>query len=151
MNVDITLCCKGNSPTYLFGGCLSQDLPQWRSHVAEKDGLVAVAYHQNSKINLVSSLFTVSEKKGATKKDRQHILDHYDNTKRWGDQFDQLFSYFFFDHAHADWRVTLLIGWFGWCHTNAYVLYKDTVKHPLDHYNFLMEAGREWLAGEVPY
>lgn len=149
MKVHCTLCCKTNAPTYLFSQCLALDLPQWRVHMAERDGIVAATYHQKKKLNLVSTWFKVEEKKGATRKERLPILKHYDDTKRWTDQFDQLVSYYHFNHPHSDWKVTLLLGWFAFAHTNAYILYGKVYGDQLDHYDFLMECAEACLINKV--
>jgi hypothetical protein len=141
LGVESTLCCKPNSPSWLFANSLSQDLRQWRVHLAEGDGAIAACYHQKKKLCLVTTAFKVEEKEGATRDDRLPVLQHYDDTKRWTDQFDQLASNFHYHHSHSDWKATLLLGWFGWAHTNAYILFNlVTNSDSSDHYGFLMEC-----------
>jgi hypothetical protein len=150
IGVDSTLCCKANAPTFLFQECLITNLPQWRVHVAEKDGVIAATYHQKKKLNLVSTWFTVTEKKKvATREERKPILTHYDDTKRWTDQFDQLFEGFHYDHPHQDYKITMLLGWWGWAHTNAYILYRMVRGDEMDHYHFLLECARQLLTTKI--
>jgi len=149
MKVHCTLCCKTTAPAYLFRDCLSQDLPQWRVHMAERGGVVAATYHQKAKLNLVSTWFRLEEKKHATRGDRLTMLNHYDDTKRWTDQFDQLVTSYHFNHPHKDWRITLLLGWFAFAHTNAYILYGRVRGNAMDHYDFLTSCAEQCLTNKL--
>jgi hypothetical protein len=145
LGIDCTLCCKANSPTYLFKDCLGENLKQYNVHIAESDGIIAATYYQKKKLNLVSTWFTVKEKKKATREDRLPMLTHYDDTKRWTDQFDQLFAGYHYNHPHDDWKITLVLGWFGFAHTNAYILFGKVRGKVMDHYDFLMDVAKGYL------
>lgn len=140
MEVGFTICCKVTNPTFLFRDGLAQDLPKWRVHMATKGGLVAESYHQKRKLNLLTSWFTVKEHHGSKREERLPILQHYDDTKRWTDQFDQLVSSYHFDHSHSDWKITLLLGWFEWARTNAFILYGLVYGDHMTHRYFLFQC-----------
>jgi hypothetical protein len=74
IGIPATLCCKSNSPTWLFGSCLTQGLNQWRVHVASSDQVVAACYHQNKKLCLVSTAFEVIESTDTHEKSERYYL-----------------------------------------------------------------------------
>lgn len=145
MKIRCTLCCKPTSPTFLFRDALAMELPQWRVHMASMGDVIAATYHQKKKLNLVSTWFAVHEEPGAGRAGRVPLLDHYDTTKRWTDQFDQLVASYHYDHPHADWKITLLLGWFEWAHTNAFILRNLSVGNDISHRDFLLQCAEALL------
>jgi hypothetical protein len=144
LGIHCTLCCKSVSPKEICQ-VLGADLQQWRVHLACKDRLVVGSYKQKKTLNLVSSWFKVEEKVSATREDRLPLLNHYDNTKRMTDQFDQLASSYAFNHRHSHFMITLLLGWFVWARTNAFIIYDTLRPGEFKHVEFVTECGRSYL------
>jgi hypothetical protein len=99
-----------------------------------RENITAVCYHQNAKLRLVTNVFNNEPTdKRVNYSERSPVLDHYDETKRAADQFNQVWHNFHFDHSHNELTQSLVIGWLEWGLTNCYFVYhyfrKDTAKH----------------------
>jgi hypothetical protein len=156
IGVYCTLACKKNSPTEIWDKALGADLQKWRVHMAIKANtrrpLLCASYHQKRVLNLVSFWFDARKKEEATRDDRLPLLNHYDDTKRWTDQHDQLAAAYHFKHKHQNYMTTLLVGWFIWARTNAYIIYDMLHPGELTHMKFISEVGSSYLKyplGEV--
>lgn len=145
-DIHFTLCCKTDAaPSGLFNKGLAEGLPKWKSRFAKKGKLVAACLHRKKKVCLISSWYTIknAEKSGAA--DRRVIIDHYDNTKRETDQFNHLVGNYHTHNKHRNVKTNMLLGWFEWALTNAYVLYVNCVKQPVDHRAFLFAVSESLL------
>jgi hypothetical protein len=99
---------------------------------------VAAAYQSKGKLHILSNFFTVEELLESKGKERGLLLQHYDNTKRAGDHFNELVSNFHNHHAHRRQEMTLLNGWIEWALTNGFILARLTHKPTPKHTNYLM-------------
>jgi len=70
LRVDCTLACKRSYPQALLRAGLDLHLGQYRSHMAEKEDLIAAAYCQHNTVHFVSSWFSVAEGKESGHKER---------------------------------------------------------------------------------
>jgi hypothetical protein len=61
------------------------------------------------------------------------------------DQFDQLASSYAFNHRHSHFMITLLLGWFVWARTNAFIIYDTLRPGEFKHVEFVTECGRSYL------
>lgn len=141
-----TLCCKADSaPRALFSTGLAQGLPQWKSRFARKGALIAACLHRKKKVCLISSWYRLqdTEKSGAA--ERRVLIDHYDDTKRYTDQFNLLVGNYYTPHRHRDVNANMLLGWFEFALTNAYILYTEYADKPVSHRDFLLSISQSLL------
>jgi hypothetical protein len=133
-----TLNCKANSkPTILWKRGLARGLPKFWSRFAHKGLLIAAAFHSKGKLHFLSNFFQVVETPNSDGAERGKMIQHYDNTKRGRDQFNQLVANFHNPHPHKQGKHSLLHGWIEWGLTNGFILYKLNIKQPLTHRHYL--------------
>jgi hypothetical protein len=102
------------------------------------------------KVNIISSWWKVSEQgRNATYQERRVPLHHYDETKAYADRFQQLWAATHFRHKHHHWESNLLVGWFEFSITNAYILHQLLHKNHLSHRDFLISVGTAFLANPI--
>jgi hypothetical protein len=129
---------KANSkPTILWKGDLARGLPKFRSRFARKGLLVTAVFHSKSKLHFLSNFFQVVEIPNSDRAERGKMIQYYDNTKRRGDQFNQLVANFHNPHLHKQGKHSLFHRWIEWDFTNGFILYKLNTKQPLTHRHYL--------------
>ena len=135
-----TLNCKENSqPTKLWKGGLGVGLPKGKSRWAKKNNITAACFYNKGKLHLLSNALIVSDGGLSNYVERKKFLDHYDATKRGGDQFNLMVANFHNHHSHNSPSRSFLVGVIEWGLTNGYILYKYNTKTPLSHRDYLME------------
>lgn len=141
-----TLCCKVDSaPKDLFAKGLAKGLPQWRSRFATKDQLVAACLHRKKKVCIVTSWYKITNVKKSNAAERRVLIDHYDSTKREADHFNHLVSNYHTHRKHRDVKINMLLGWFEFSLTNAYIIYSEKHKDALSHRDFLLSVSASLL------
>jgi len=146
LKIQCTLACNRRSkPQYLFSEGLARGLPHLHTRMAKSNKFVAACYHRAKHICLISSWFSLENLPIASAKARAPLLKHYDDTKRYTDQFNQLVSKYHFHHRHNDIKNTILIGLFEFALTNAYIIYINNVQTPISHREFLLSVAKSLL------
>jgi len=141
-----TLACRADRPQELWKEGLARDLADGRTEVAFNGNIVASSTKSKKVVNIISTSFTVSSVEETTVANRRSLLHHYDTTKSPADVFQHLCSTIYYDHCHSEWTVTLLLGWFQFSLTNAYILHKLRTKTPLTHRAFVEHIGISLLS-----
>jgi len=145
-----TLVCKASSPTPLFKDGLALNLPKPWAAAATNGALIATTIWSQKKVNVISSWWKVSERDTkASYKDRRIPLQHYDHTKAYADTFQQLWAAAHFAHKHQRWESNLVVGWFEFAITNAYIRYRTLHGDQLSHEQFLLQVGEAWVTNPM--
>jgi hypothetical protein len=77
-------------------------------------------------------------------KERRDVLRIYDTYKRGADKFGQLYKAQYPIGYHENWVTTMIIGWFYFAVTNAYILYSMKY-NDLTHEQFVYEIAKRWI------
>ena len=77
-------------------------------------------------------------------KKRREVLRIYDTYKRGADQFGQLYKGQYPIGYHENWLTTMIIGWFYFALTNAYILYSMKYDN-LTHEQFVYEIAKRLI------
>ncbi len=131
--------------TNLFKKALGFGLKKGNTRIAMKDEVIAAAHNRKKLVCLMSNAFTVANVESASGEIRSRILEHYDNTKRRTDQFNQLTFNYHYNHRHSNIKHNILIGLFECALTNAYIMYSDVEKKPVNHMAFLLSIAEHLL------
>lgn len=83
---------------------------QFRSCWAKNGNIIAAAFQSKGKLHILSNFFKVHEGLESKRKERGVLLQHYDNTKRGADQFNELVANFHNPHRHSTVALSLLNG-----------------------------------------
>lgn len=141
-----TLNCKKNAqPGDLWKKGLEVGLPQHRSRWAEMDGVTAACFYNRGVLHLLSNFLIVNDGGKSSAAERRIFLEHYDNTKRAADQFNNYVSKFHNHHSHAQQSHSFLNGLLEWGLTNGYILYKYNTSKPLSHRKYLYQISQYLL------
>jgi hypothetical protein len=151
--IKVTASVKKVRPSFLFKDALNVDLPPGKTRVAasnEIPHLVAASTHSNKIINLVSNGFQVCNinEGDIVPAERRMMLDTYDTHKGYTDQFDHLVSNYEISHRWKTDKMNLLMGWFQYALTNAYIIYINSVEDPITHRNFRFSVAEAFLNSE---
>jgi hypothetical protein len=103
------------------------------------------ATDNRAKVNLVTNLYDVEEADTMTKMKGRRVLESYDEKKHQVDNFNALLANYLYTHPHKNWKGTLFTHFMYLVFTNAYILYKRTVKQPKSHCEFLEELSYSFL------
>lgn len=145
MNFEATCSVKKNRPAWLFAQGLGHALPRSYTRVAKCKNMIAVSTFNNGIINLASNLYrVVNDKACYDSKERRELLKVYDRTKGAADNFGQLFKSYYQAQKFRNYRITVLVGWFYWAITNAYIIY-NSKGGPLPHRGFIYEIVKHLL------
>jgi hypothetical protein len=151
--IKITASVKKNCPSWLFADGIGSNLPSPYTRIAQSENtpsLVAASTHSNKIINLISNGFGVQDitEGQPDAKERRLMLETYDEHKGYTDQFDHLVSSYEITHRWKCDQMNLLMGWFQYALTNAYIIYINQIKDPETHKNFLIQVAKEFLETE---
>jgi hypothetical protein len=97
------------------------------------------ATDNRAKVDLITNLYEVKEASTMTKEKGRRVLESYDEKKHQVDNFNALLAKYLYTHSHKNWKGTLFTHFVYLIFTNAYILYKKTVKKPISHCEFLEE------------
>jgi len=148
-----TLHSRSNDkPTHLWKQ-LSHGLRDNNSAFAKrkKDNVISVVYNKNSKLYILSNFFTVAEARESGKtsyKNRELILNQYDDTKQAADQFNLMVAKFHTNHTHQRFEMNILIGLLEWGIQNAYICYCNNTTVELSHNDFIRSLSSAILLEE---
>lgn len=111
LGFECTVSCKSDRPSILWKEGLGKGIPVSYSRVASSPAFTAVCTHNKGKVNLATTLYLVKDQKNLYKpENRRLILDKYDETKGYADQFGQLVKTYWPDGGFKKWHVALA-GW----------------------------------------
>ncbi len=133
MGFEATASCKDNRPSFIWKKGLSHKLPRGYTRIASSTRLCCIATKNKGLPKLATTLCYAKENNGPfIVKERRDVLNIYDNLKGKADVFGRLYKAQFPRGGHRSWLTTLLVGWFYFALTNAYILYKtrfDFISH----------------------
>jgi Transposase IS4 len=122
MGFESTISCKKTRPSNIWKE-LQKDLPRGYTRVISCEDRVVSCTFNNGFVNIASNLFSVKDSKEFYKpSERRTLLEMYDKTKGYSDNFGQLVKSYFPDEKFQNHELTLLVGWLMYATTNAYIL-----------------------------
>jgi hypothetical protein len=94
---ECTISCKKNRPTQIWKE-LQKDLPAGYTRLVSNEWMVCTCTLNNGFVNLASNLFEIADKKDLYKpENRRTLLDIYDSTKGYTDDFGHLVKAYYPD------------------------------------------------------
>lgn len=142
---EATISCKRNRPSFIWQDGLAKDLPKGYSRVASSERICCVCTHNQGKPKIATTLcYAIEDKDRADVKDRRDVLKIYDEHKGKADQFGHLFKSGYPMGHHQNWQTSLLIGWFYFSLTNAYILYSMR-NTSLTHKEYVYEIAKKFI------
>lgn len=124
MNVDATISCKGNRPSFIWKEGLALNLPKGYTRVASSKRVCCLATNNKGMPKIATTRCVAVENPFSSDvKERSDVLKLYDNDKGNADKFGHLYKSQFPIGFHMNWKTSLLVGWFYFSFTNAYILY----------------------------
>lgn len=140
-----TVSCKRDRPSWIWKDGLEKDLPFTYTRVASSTHMCCVATNNQGIPKLATTLFhAVDDEENYESSQRRSILNLYDSLKDRADKFGQLYKAQFPSGHHKSWNTTLLVGWFYFALTNAYILY-STKYDDLTHKQFVFQIANNFL------
>jgi len=141
-----TISCKNNRPSFIWSKGLAEKLPKGYTRVASSERLCCVCTHNNGKPKLATTLcYAENDEDRSDVKERRNILKEYDKLKGKADHFGHLYKSQFPIGFHMNWQVTMLVGWFYFAMTNAYLLYSMRFDD-LTHLEFVYKISQSYLS-----
>jgi hypothetical protein len=143
---EATISCKSNRPSFIWRDGLAKNLPKGYSRVASSKRLCCVCTRNQGTPKIATTLcYAIEDKAHSDVKERRDIFKIYDEYKGKADQFGHLFKSGFPQGHHQNWKTTLLIGWFYFSLTNAYILYSMR-NNNLTHKQFVYEIATIFIS-----
>jgi hypothetical protein len=151
--IKVTASVRADRPTFLFKEGLAKELPVTYTRVAQLQDdqkIIAASTHNRKVISLITTGFEVHniDDGEVNASDRRLPLQTYDKHKGYTDKFDQLVASYYITHRWKSDKMNLLMGWFQFALTNAYIIYKNTIEEPVNHKNFRLLVAEEFLKSE---
>lgn len=145
MGFESTISCKDNRPSFIWRNGLARKLPTSYSRVASSKKLCCVATRNKGTPKIATTLCYAREAKGSfIVKERRQVLNIYDNLKGKADIFGHLYKAQYPTGHHKSWLTSLLIGWFYFTMTNAFLLY-STRFDALSHDKFVFQIAKDLM------
>jgi len=146
MGFEATASCKYNRPSFIWKEGLAHNLPKGYTRVASSKNLCCLATNNKGLPKIATTLCYAVENTGPfIVKERREVLNIYDSLKGKADFFGHLFKAQYPIGHHKSWLTTVLIGWFYYALTNAYILYSLRFAD-LDHSQFVREIAKDLLS-----
>jgi hypothetical protein len=141
-----TISCKNNRPSFIWRDGLAKDLPVSYTRVASNSTLCCIATHNQGTPKIATTLcYAVDDEVDSTIEERRDILKIYDEHKGKADLFGHLYKSQYPVGHHENWKNTMLIGWFYFSLTNAYILY--SMKYDkLSHKEFVYQIASNFIS-----
>jgi hypothetical protein len=140
-----TASCKRDRPSWIWKNGLEKELPFTYTRVVSSAHMVCVATNNQGIPKLASTLFhAVDDEENYTHEERRTLLALYDSLKDRADKFGQLYKAQFPLGHHQSWNCMLLVGWFYFTLTNAFILY-CTKYDNLTHKEFVYQIAMNLL------
>lgn len=141
---ECTISCKKNRPSEIWKP-LQEELPHGYTRVVENESRICSCTKSNGFVNLASDLFEISDNKDLYKpEDRRTLLNVYDETKGYTDDFGHLVKAYYPDQTFKNYKLQLVVGWFMYACTNAWILYSLKVNE-VSHRKFLQQIAAHLL------
>jgi hypothetical protein len=132
-NLEGTISCKKNRPSYFWNDSLAKNLPPGYTRIASSKRLCLAATNNNGTAKIATTrCYAVPKNSHSNVGERRSILSEYHKYKGAADYFGHLYKTTWPQGCHENWLVTMLVGWFHFTLTNAYLLYSmryDTLSH----------------------
>lgn len=142
---EATVSCKENRPSFIWKDGLSHKLPVSYSRVASSERLCCVATRNKGTPKIATTLCYARESDGPfVVKERRDVLKIYDEFKGKADFFGHLWKTHYPKGHHKSWLTTLLIGWFYFSITNAYLLY-TLRRDDLSYKEFIFQISKDLI------
>jgi hypothetical protein len=139
MGILATASCKSNRPSFIWKQALAHKLPRGYSRVASSSRLCCIATRNKGLPKLATTLcHAVEDPNSSEVKERRRLLSIYDKYKGKADFFGHLNKAQFPQGHHKSWLSALLVGWFYFAMTNAFILY-STRFDDLTHEEFVYQ------------
>jgi hypothetical protein len=139
MGVFATASCKSTRPSFIWKQGLAHRLPRGYSRVASSNRLCCIATRSKGLPKLATTLcYAVQDPIFAEVKERRKLLKIYDTYKGKADYFGHLNKAQFPQGHHKSWLSAMLVGWFYFAVTNAFILY-STRFADLTHEEFVYQ------------
>jgi hypothetical protein len=103
------------------------------------------ATDNGKKVDLITNLYEVKEASSTTKNKGRSVLESYEEKKHQVEHFNALLANYLYTHSHKNWKGNLFTHFVYLIFTNAYILYKRTVKKPMSHCEFLEDLSYSFL------
>lgn len=140
-----TISCKGNRPSFIWKDGLAHKLPAGYTRVASSERLCCICTHSQGKPKIATTLCVANEGDASLDvKKRREVLRIYDKYKRGADRFGQLYKGQYPIGYHENWLATMIIGWFYFAVTNAFILYSMKYDN-LTHEQFVYEIAKSLI------
>ncbi len=145
LNFEATVSCKENRPSFIWKHGLSDKLPVSYSRVASSQRLCCVATKNKGTPKIATTLCYAQEAVlPYIVKERRQILNIYDDLKGKADKFGHYYKSQFPIGYHKSWLTSLLLGWFYFTLTNAFILYSTRFDN-LSHNEFVLEIAKAFM------
>ena len=146
MNLEATVSCKATRPSFIWKKALSEKIPRGYTRVASSQRLCCVCTRANGKPKIASTLcYAIDDEDHSEVGERRDILRIYDDFKRNADQFGRLYKCQFPIGKHMNWLTALIVGWFYFALTNAFILYSMRVEG-ITHEEFVYEIALKYMS-----
>lgn len=143
--LEATISCKSNRASFIWRDGLVSKLPRGYTRVASSERLCCIATHNKGKPKIATTLCRAVESDGPfVIEERRDVLKIYDEYKGKADQFGRLYKAQYPNGTHKNWKNVLLIGWFYFTLTNAYILYSMRF-NDLTHEEFVFKIAKSFL------
>jgi hypothetical protein len=140
-----TISCKGNRPSFIWKDGLAHKLPAGYTRVASSERLCCICTRSHGKPKIATTLCVAKEGDASLDvKKRREVLRIYDTYKRGADRFGQLYKGQYPIGYHENWLATMIIGWFYFAITNAFILYSMKYDN-LTHEQFVYEIAKSLI------
>jgi len=137
---DATISCRSNRPSFIWQHGLAHKLPRGYSRVASSKRMCCVATRNKGTPKIATNLCVAVEGTCSSGvKERRDVLKIYDSLKGKADYFGHLFKAQYPYGFHRSWLTTLLVGWFYFSMTNAFILY-SMKSDDLTHSQFVYQV-----------
>ncbi len=142
---EATVSCKSNRPSFIWRDGLAKDIPKGYTRVASSKRLCCACTHNQGKPKIATTLcYAVENEAPIGVEERRDILKIYDSFKGKADLFGHLFKSCFPTGHHQNWKTALLVGWFYYSLTNAYILF-SMHDSSLTHSEFIFKIATDFL------
>jgi hypothetical protein len=143
MNFEATASCKSTRPSFIWKDGLVPNLPVSYTRVASSKRLCCLATKNKGIPKIATTLCIAKESKTSLEvKERRKPLNMYDKYKGQADRFGHLYKSQYNTGKHKSWITTLLLGWFYFALTNAYILYSMRFDD-LSHHEFVFQIAKD--------
>lgn len=121
-------------PSFLWKYGLHYNLRQGEEKAAKKGDLLATSTYSRKRVNLLSNAFDVGDSMNYKP---QQVLNYYDATKHYVDDFNRHVAEYYYDHRHYKWTQAFFDGLLKMAVTNAFMIYRSVIRNPLSHREFI--------------